>query len=67
MRRTRAPFLWRDHYDLIDFFHTSRCTGRLLSPRPRLILDEETRDLLRYRRLDYARCYACTEVVISLG
>jgi len=43
-------FLWRDHYDLIDFFYTGRSTGRLLHPRPRLILDEETRDLLRYRR-----------------
>jgi hypothetical protein len=43
-------FLWRDHYDLIDFFYTGRNTGRLLPPRPRLIFDEETRDLLRYRR-----------------
>lgn len=42
--------LWRDHYDLIDFFYTGRSTGRLRSPRPRLILNEETRDLLRYRR-----------------
>lgn len=43
-------FLWRDQYDLIDFFHTGRSKGRLLHPRPRLILDEETRDLLRYRQ-----------------
>jgi hypothetical protein len=43
-------FLWRDHYDLIDFFYTGRSPRRLRSPRPRLILDEETRDLLRCRR-----------------
>ena len=25
-------FLWRDHYDLIDFFYTGRSTGRLPPP-----------------------------------
>jgi hypothetical protein len=43
-------FLWRDHYDLMDFFYTGRGIGRLRSPRPYLNLDEETRDLLRHRR-----------------
>jgi hypothetical protein len=48
----RAPFdqalAWRDHYDLIGHFYTGRVTVR--PPRPSLILDDETRDLLRYRR-----------------
>src|SRR5512132_216679 len=47
---TEQAFLWREHYDPIEFAYTGRSTGRLLPPRPRLILDEETRDLLRYRR-----------------
>ncbi|HWO19338.1 MAG TPA: hypothetical protein VNO30_11200 [Kofleriaceae bacterium] len=39
---------WRDHYDVIGHFYTGRITVR--QPRPVVILDEETRDLLRYRR-----------------
>lgn len=39
---------WRDHYDLIGHYYTGRTTVR--QPRPVLILDEETRDILRYRR-----------------
>ena len=45
-------FRWRDHHDLIDLYYTytGPTPGRIFSPRPRLILDEETRDLLRYWR-----------------
>lgn len=39
---------WRDHYDLIGHYYTGRITVR--PPRPSLILDDETRDILRYRR-----------------
>ena len=39
---------WRDHYDLIGHYYTGRITVR--PPRPCLILDDETRDLLRHRR-----------------
>jgi hypothetical protein len=39
---------WRDHYDLIGHYYTGRITVR--QPRPVLILDDETRDILRYRR-----------------
>ena len=39
---------WRDHYKLIGFRYTGRTTIR--HPRPVLILDDETRDLFRYRR-----------------
>jgi hypothetical protein len=39
---------WRDHYDLIGHYCTGRTTVR--QPRPVLILEQETRDILRYRR-----------------
>jgi hypothetical protein len=48
----RAPveqaMAWRDHYDLIGHYFTGRITVR--TPRPSLILDDETRDAIRYRR-----------------
>jgi hypothetical protein len=39
---------WRPHYDVIGHFYTGRITVR--GPRPTLILDDETRDAIRYRR-----------------
>lgn len=39
---------WRDQYEVIGHFYTGRITVR--PPRPTLILDDETRDALRYRR-----------------
>jgi len=51
-KTSRAPveqaMAWRDHYDLIGHYFTGRVTMR--TPRPSLILDDETRDAIRYRR-----------------
>ena len=47
----REPFdqarSWRDRYELIGHFFTGRI--RMQSPRPEVILDDETRDAFRYR------------------
>jgi hypothetical protein len=39
---------WRPHYDVIGHYYTGRMTVR--GPRPSFILDDETRDAIRYRR-----------------
>jgi len=39
---------WREHFDLIGHYFTGRITER--PPRPSVILDDETRDAIRYRR-----------------
>jgi hypothetical protein len=48
----RAPFdqarPWRAHYQVIGHYFTGRVTVR--PPFPSFILDDETRDAIRYRR-----------------
>jgi len=39
---------WQGHYDLIGHYYTGRITER--PPRPSIILDDETRELIRNRR-----------------
>jgi hypothetical protein len=39
---------WRAHYNLIGHYYTGRITVR--PPRPSFILDDETRDAIRYPR-----------------
>ena len=39
---------WRAHYEVIGHYYTGRITER--PPRPSIILDDETRDAIRYRR-----------------
>jgi hypothetical protein len=48
----RAPIeqakAWWNHYELIGHFFTGRIAVK--PPRPSIILDDETRDAIRYRR-----------------
>lgn len=48
----RAPIeqakAWWDQYELIGHFYTGRIAVK--PPRPSIILDDETRDAIRYRR-----------------
>lgn len=39
---------WRAHYSVIGHYYTGRVAVR--PPRPSVILDDETRDAIRYRR-----------------
>ena len=44
----KQALAWRARYEVIGHYYTGRVTVR--PPRPSLILDDETRGLLRYRR-----------------
>lgn len=44
----KQAMAWRDRYELIGHFYTGRIAVK--PPRPSIILDDETRDAIRYRR-----------------